>query len=76
MTDTNENGSATELEAEITSIDLADTIATVRLELDNWTGQKFTDLFTLLRVDGTWKMMNKVFHPYAYRTIRDYNYER
>ena len=57
-----ENGPATELQARITSIDLIDTVATVRLELDNWTGHRFTDLFTLLKVDGEWKIMNKVFH--------------
>ena len=56
------NGPATELEARIASIDLVDTVATVRLELDNWTGSRFTDLFTLLKVDGEWKIMNKVFH--------------
>ena len=33
-----------------------------RLEIDNWTGHRFTDLFTLLKVDGEWKIMNKVFH--------------
>ena len=57
-----ENGAATELQARIASIDLIDTVATVRLELDNWTGSRFTDLFTLLKVDGKWKIMNKVFH--------------
>ncbi len=57
-----ENGPATELQAQIASIDLVDTAATVRLELDNWTGSRFTDLFTLLKVDGEWKIMNKVFH--------------
>ncbi len=57
-----ENGPATELQARIASIDLVDTVATVRLELDNWTGYRFTDLFTLLKVDGEWKIMNKVFH--------------
>ena len=57
-----ENGPATELRAWIASIDLIDTVATVRLELDNWTGHRFTDLFTLLKVDGEWKIMNKVFH--------------
>ena len=57
-----ENGPATELEARIASIDIVGTIATVRLELDNWTGHKFTDLFTLLKLEGTWKIMNKVFH--------------
>ncbi len=60
-----ENGAATELQARIASIDLIDTVATVRLELDNWTGSRFTDLFTLLKVDGKWKIMNKVFHLHA-----------
>lgn len=56
------NGAATELEGQITSIDVVETVATVRLELDNWSGHRFTDLFTLLKVDGVWKIMNKVFH--------------
>ncbi len=62
-----ENGPATELQARIASIDLIDTVATVRLELDNWTGHRFTDLFTLLKVDGQWKIMNKVFHLHPLR---------
>lgn len=57
-----QNGPATELQARIASIDIIETVATVRLELDNWTGHRFTDLFTLLKVDGEWKIMNKVFH--------------
>ena len=57
-----QNGPATELQGRIASIDIIETIATVRLELDNWTGCRFTDLFTLLKVDGEWKIMNKVFH--------------
>ncbi len=60
-----ENGPATELQARIASIDLVDTVATVRLELDDWTGSRFTDLFTLLKVDGEWKIMNKVFHLHS-----------
>ncbi len=32
-----QNGPAAELQSRITSIDLVGTIATVRLELDNWT---------------------------------------
>ncbi len=57
-----ENGPATGLQARIASIDIIGTVASVRLELDNWTGSRFTDLFTLLNVDGEWKIMNKVFH--------------
>ncbi len=57
-----ENGPATGLQARIASIDVIGTVATMRLELDNWTDHRYTDLFTLLKVDGEWKIMNKVFH--------------
>ena len=57
-----ENGPATEIQSRIASIDVYGTIACVRLETDNWTGHRFTDLFTLLNVDGQWRIMNKVFH--------------
>ena len=60
-----DNGPAKELQARIASIDLINTVATVRLELDNWTGNRFTDLFTLLKVDGKWKIINKVFHLHS-----------
>ncbi len=59
------NGAATGLKARIASIDLIGTVATVRLELDDWTGHRFTDLFTLLKVDGRWQVMNKVFHLHS-----------
>ena len=59
------NGPAIELKTRIASIDVVGTVATVRLESDNWTGHKFTDFFTLLKVEGTWKIMNKVFHLHA-----------
>ena len=57
-----QNGPAAELEARIASIDIFDSVGMVRLELDNWTGHRFTDLFTLLKVEGEWKIINKVFH--------------
>ncbi len=56
------NGPATELQARIAGIDLAETVATVRLELSNLNGARYTDMFTLLKVDGEWKIMSKVFH--------------
>jgi hypothetical protein len=60
-----QNGPATELQSRITSIEMMGTVATVRLELDNWTGRRFTDMFTLLKIDGEWKIISKVFylHP-------------
>ena len=57
-----ENPPATELQGRIANIDLIETVATVRLELENWNGHRFTDLFTLLKVDGEWKIFSKVFH--------------
>ncbi len=60
-----QNGPATGLQSRLASVDVTGTIATVRLELDNWTGHKFTDMFTLLKIDGEWKIISKVFylHP-------------
>ena len=57
-----QNGPATGLQARLASVDVFDTVATVRVECDDWTDVRFTDLFTLLKVDGEWKIMNKVFH--------------
>lgn len=61
------NGPAADLQSKIANIDIEGDIATVRLELDNWTGHKFTDMFTLLKMNGEWKIMSKVFylHPEA-----------
>jgi len=60
-----QNGPAAELQARIASIDLATTVATVRLELTNLNGARYTDMFTLLKVDGEWKIMSKVFHLHS-----------
>jgi hypothetical protein len=32
------------------------------VELDNWAGHRFTDVLSLLKVDGEWKIVCKVFH--------------
>ena len=62
-----QNGAASELQSSIANIDVEGTIATARVELDNWTGHRFTDMFTLLKTDGRWQIVNKVFylHPEA-----------
>lgn len=57
-----QNGAAKTAEARIASVDVAGTVATARIEIDDWTGHRFTDLFALLKVDGQWKVMCKVFH--------------
>ncbi|MDB4040696.1 nuclear transport factor 2 family protein [Methylophilaceae bacterium] len=60
-----ENPPANELEANIVNIDIEGTVATVRLESSNWSGHQFTDLFTLLKLNSDWKIMNKVFHLHS-----------
>jgi hypothetical protein len=60
-----ENGPATDMVSRIVSIDIVGTVASVRLESDNWTGHRFTDFFNLLKLDGKWKVMNKVFHLHS-----------
>ncbi len=58
------NGAAENLKSQITKIEIIGTIASVRVELDDWTGHRFTDLFNLLKVDGKWRIMNKIFHTH------------
>ena len=43
----------------------------MKLELDNWTGARYTDLFTMLNVDGEWKIMSKVFHLHPERVMSE-----
>ncbi len=57
-----QSGPAAELQVRIARIDVAETVATVRLELTNLNGARYTDMFTLIKVDGEWKIMSKVFH--------------
>ena len=59
------NGPAADLTFEITNIDVFETVATARVECHNWGGHRFTDMFTLLKTDGEWKIVSKIFylHP-------------
>lgn len=59
------NDPAADLSCDITAIDIQETIATARVECHNWGGHRFTDMFTLLKTDGAWKIISKVFylHP-------------
>lgn len=59
------NGPAINLNARIVSIEIVESIASVRIESDNWTGHRFTDFFNLLKLDGEWKIMNKIFHLHS-----------
>ncbi len=59
-----DNPPAPNLAAKIVNIDLANTVATARVELKDWLGTRYTDQFTLLKENGAWTITSKVFHAY------------
>lgn len=59
------NGPAQDVSARIAFIEVAGTVATARLEVSNWTGQTYTDLFTLLKDPAGWRIAQKAFHTHG-----------
>ena len=58
-------GPAKDIKSMVTCIDLAGTVALVRIEVDNWLGARYTDMFTMMKFPGQgWLIANKVFHTY------------
>ena len=60
-----ETGQAAELVAGDIRIDVEGSAASARVELDNRNGHRFTDFFTLVKIEDQWQIMSKVFylHP-------------
>ncbi|HSW03773.1 nuclear transport factor 2 family protein [Aquabacterium sp.] len=46
----------------IARIDVAGTAANARVDSDNVAGYCFSDFFNLLKIDGKWVIVNKVYH--------------
>jgi len=59
------NGPAKDIQTRFSSIDVVGTCANVRLDTDNWTGHRFTDFFNLVKFDGEWKIVSKVFYLHS-----------
>ncbi|MFM8622341.1 MAG: nuclear transport factor 2 family protein [Holophagaceae bacterium] len=59
------NGPAKDIKTKICSIDVVGTCANVRVDSDNWTGHRFTDFFNLVKFDGKWKVVSKVFYLHS-----------
>ncbi len=56
------NGPATDLDMRIVSITISDErAASVILQPDPWHGKNYTDHFHLLKIDGSWKIMSKIY---------------
>ena len=65
------NGPAADIRIRIASVDIRDSIASVRIEIESMMGKlagsspsRLTDLFQLIRIDGNWMISQKSFHWY------------
>jgi hypothetical protein len=65
------NGPAPDIQARFVSVDILESIAVVRLEVDGWSGAlagsgvRMSDVFTLLKTPEGWKIIQKAFHWHA-----------
>lgn len=50
---------------EIHALDISHTTATVRVELDNWGGKKFSDQLSFIKENDGWKLIHKIFYHHA-----------
>lgn len=57
-------GPAPETKARVDVLAIEGTAATVRVTLEDWHGLAFTDFHSLIKEDGQWKILAKVFHQY------------
>jgi hypothetical protein len=57
-----QNGPARDVEFRISSMDITGSCASVRIDVDNWTGHRFTDYFNLVKFGDQWKVVSKVFY--------------
>ena len=57
-------GPAPESKVRIDVLAIEGTAAAVRVTLENWHGLAFTDFHNLIKEDGQWKIVAKVFHQY------------
>lgn len=55
---------AGEIAYNIASLEAMEDVAMVRVDIDDWAGTKYCDMFTLVRNDGEWLITSKVSHKY------------
>jgi hypothetical protein len=63
-----QNGPAPNITPRFARIEIIETIAVVHVEVEHWSGKlaganaRASDVFTLLKCDGEWKITHKLFH--------------
>lgn len=48
--------------SEVDVMEIVGTAATVRIVLEDWHGLGFTDFHSLVKMDGKWQIVAKIFH--------------
>ena len=54
-----------EAQAAIVRIEIVGTAASARIDANDVSGFCFTDFFHLLKIEGKWIVISKIFHPHA-----------
>nr|WP_316620203.1 nuclear transport factor 2 family protein [uncultured Ruminococcus sp.] len=57
-------GAAPETTARVDVLSIEGTAAVARVTLEDWHGLAFTDFHSLVKEEGEWKILAKVFHQY------------
>lgn len=54
-----------EAKAAIVRVDIVGTAASARIDTDDISGFRFTDFFNLLKVNGRWIVVSKIYHTHV-----------
>ncbi|MCA6924638.1 nuclear transport factor 2 family protein [Pectobacterium versatile] len=54
-----------EAKAAIVRVDIVGTAASARIDTDDISGFRFTDFFNLLKVNGRWTVVSKIYHTHV-----------
>lgn len=57
-------GPSPKITPRIVKVDVAGKAASVRVEVDDWQQYRFTDIFNLMKIDGKWVIVSKIFHTH------------
>lgn len=57
--------SSPEAKSAIVSLDIVGNAASARIDTNDISGFCFTDFFNLLKVDGNWTVINKIYHTHV-----------
>lgn len=49
----------------VVRIDIVGTAASARIDTDDISGFRFTDFFNLLKVEGKWTIVSKIYHTHS-----------